>query len=180
MSASPQWSPYQSDVQSLKQGRGSLGNGPVTRMAMIKKLNEVRLPISGLTAPACARHVEEALNATSGVSSALVNVTRGHATVVYDPTRVGLEDLEAAIRRGGCGTAQSHRAVLRIGADRPSAAVADEAPASLEMAADDVAETGILNALITSAVERVGAPDALGNGSCPGRGAGKSTTDRLA
>jgi copper chaperone CopZ len=144
-------------------------------MAMIEKMNEVRLPISGLAAR-CTGHVEEVLNATSGVSSALVSVIRGHVTVVYDPTRVGLEDLEAAIRRGGCGTAQSHRAVLRIGADRPSAAVADEAPASPEMAADDVAETGILNALITSAVERVGAPDALGNGSCPAQG----TTDRLA
>jgi copper chaperone CopZ len=148
---------------------------------MTEKMNEVRLPISGLAAPACAGHVEETLNAVWGVSSVSVNATRGHATIVYDPARVGLNALEAAIRQGGCGAAQSHRAVLRIGADRSSsAAVADRAPASLEMAADDIAETGILNALITSAVERVGAPDALVNGSCPGRGAGRGATDRLA
>lgn len=154
-------------------------------MATIK-LNEVRLRIHGLAGAACARHVENALRTVVGVSSTLVNPVSGHATVVYDPARARLSSLEAAIHRVGCGTARPGRAVLRVRtAEDPQLRAAaapciDETALPIGDMSDAVAEAGILQQLISSAMERVGEPDAPVNGSCPGRGASTGATDRLA
>lgn len=155
-------------------------------MAMITKLNEVRLPISGLTAPGCARHVEEALRTVVGVTSAMVNSVSGQATVVYDPARVRLSALEAVIHRVGCGTARPGRAVLRLptAGDSQSRATpepcGDETTVSIGTISGPSAKDGILQQIIDSVVERVGEPEGPVNGSCPARGTGKGTTDRLA
>lgn len=152
-------------------------------MTMIRKMNEVRLPIGGLTAPGCARHVEDALRAVGGVSSAKVDPVSGQATVVYDPARARLSALAAAIRKVGCGTAQPSRAVLRLRSTRDVRPLATSEPGVDETAipigamSNAATEAGILQQLITAAVERVGEPENIpANGSCPAQ----SATDRFA
>lgn len=153
-------------------------------MAKIQKMHEVRLPISGLTGPRCALQVEDALRTVVGVSSALVNPVSGHATVVYDPARVRFSAIETAIDTVGCGTPRPGRAVLRLRAagdaqpPAPREPGVDETTVSIKASSGVAGEDGILQRIITAAVERVGEPEIPVDGSCPGRGVGQ--IDRLA
>lgn len=131
--------------------------------AIRKQMREVRLPITGLAGPPCADRVERALMAIVGVASALVNMKRGRATVVYDPTRARLSALEGAVRRVGCGVVRSARVVLRLGMVRTSTAEDDASSAAWETTTSG----GILQELITTALERAGASDPPLDMSCP-------------
>ncbi|MDP2953583.1 MAG: heavy metal translocating P-type ATPase, partial [Chloroflexota bacterium] len=62
-----------------------------------KATKEVVLPIGGMTCAACVAHVEEALQGLRGVRSARVNLATEKAQVEYDPSRVGLKDMEKAV-----------------------------------------------------------------------------------
>jgi copper chaperone CopZ len=155
-------------------------------MARTKKMNEVRLPISGLAIPGCARRVEDALRTVVGVSGVEVDPMNGQANIIFDPARVQLRLLEAAIHGVGCGTARPDRAVLRMRSTEDAQPRAtpqpcnDENPVSIAAISGVTAEDGILQRLITAAVERVGEPAIPVDGSCPSRGASKGTIDRLA
>jgi Cu+-exporting ATPase len=61
----------------------------------------VTLPVLGMTCAACQHHVEEALRATAGVESALVDLMAHRASVVFDPSRARPEALVEAIRGAG-------------------------------------------------------------------------------
>src|SRR5262245_7326176 len=74
---------------------------------------EVLLPIGGMTCASCVRRVERALNKVEGVSSAGVNLATERATVTYDPARVGLGQLRAAVEGAGY-TVPSEEALLPI------------------------------------------------------------------
>jgi copper chaperone CopZ len=75
---------------------------------------EIRLPITGLADAPCAGRVEEELLGLAGVVRASVDARRALATIGYDPTRVGLDDLAEIVQRAGCGAARWERAALRI------------------------------------------------------------------
>ncbi|MEU1466221.1 heavy metal translocating P-type ATPase [Streptomyces sp. NPDC005727] len=59
------------------------------------------LDIGGMTCASCVGRVEKALNRVDGVTAAEVNLAAEVATVRFDPARVGLEELTAAVTRAG-------------------------------------------------------------------------------
>lgn len=56
------------------------------------------IPITGMTCAACARHIEQHLSSTEGVSRAGVNFATSRATVEYDPSVTGVKQLMGAIK----------------------------------------------------------------------------------
>ncbi len=61
----------------------------------------VTIPIGGMTCAACSQRVEKVLAKLDGVESAAVNLATEKATVVYDPRRVRLSAIKAAIEKAG-------------------------------------------------------------------------------
>ena len=59
------------------------------------------LPIEGMTCASCVRRVEKALTRVEGVAEATVNLATERARVAYDPSRVDLDQLAAAVERAG-------------------------------------------------------------------------------
>lgn len=66
-----------------------------------QKLQQLTLPVLGMTCAACQHHVEEALRSQSGVQSARVDLMRHRATVTYDPQTTAPQQLIEAIRQSG-------------------------------------------------------------------------------
>jgi Cu+-exporting ATPase len=64
-------------------------------------MEDVELPIAGMTCSACARTIEKQLGATPGVSKASVNFATRLASVRYDARSVTLEKLVAAVEDVG-------------------------------------------------------------------------------
>ena len=67
--------------------------------------SEVDLTVSGMTCGSCAARVEKILGRQEGVERAGVNFVTERATVVFDPSRVSVDDLVAAVGRIGYGLA---------------------------------------------------------------------------
>jgi Cu+-exporting ATPase len=67
----------------------------------LKHIEEVELPIGGMTCTACARTVEKQLGSTAGVIAASVNFATRIASVRYDADRVRVENLVAAVESVG-------------------------------------------------------------------------------
>ena len=68
---------------------------------MAGETERAELRIAGMTCSSCARTVEGALEGVDGISSASVNVDSETATVEYEPGKVRLMDLGAAVRDAG-------------------------------------------------------------------------------
>lgn len=68
------------------------------------------LDIGGMTCASCVGRVEKALNRLDGVSVAQVNLATEVATVSFDPTQVGLEDLTAVVVKAGYTATPHHDA----------------------------------------------------------------------
>ena len=64
-------------------------------------LEDIELPIGGMTCAACSRTVELQLNATPGVEKATVNIATHTASVRFDTTRTSVEKLIAAVEDVG-------------------------------------------------------------------------------
>ncbi|MBX5467682.1 MAG: cation transporter [Firmicutes bacterium] len=62
-------------------------------------MEHVALHIAGMSCDHCVRAVRQALLALPGVQAAAVSI--GEATVDYDPARVSLDELKAAVRDAG-------------------------------------------------------------------------------
>jgi Cu+-exporting ATPase len=60
-------------------------------------IEEITLPVSGMTCAACVRKVEKTLRGLPGVEEANVNLSAGKAGVTYDPSQVALPQMERAI-----------------------------------------------------------------------------------
>jgi len=60
-------------------------------------LEEITLPVAGMTCAACVRKVEKTLRGLPGVREATVNLSAGKAGVVYDPEACALPQMEQAI-----------------------------------------------------------------------------------
>ncbi|NNJ32735.1 heavy metal translocating P-type ATPase [Lacrimispora defluvii] len=63
--------------------------------------SDVTIPIGGMTCAACARRVEKAIGKLEGVESSSVNFATEKATVAYDPRKVRLSAIKAAIEKAG-------------------------------------------------------------------------------
>ena len=61
------------------------------------------IAVSGMTCAACSARVQRALEKSTGVDSANVNLLTSTATVSYHPDQVAVEQLLEAIRRTGYG-----------------------------------------------------------------------------
>ena len=59
------------------------------------------LPIQGMTCAACVNRVERALSSAPGVNDASVNLATERATVRFDSTAIGIDDLAATVRNAG-------------------------------------------------------------------------------
>jgi cation-transporting ATPase V len=64
---------------------------------------EVELAVSGMTCGSCSARVEKTLKRQDGVVSANVNLASERATVLYDPGRISVDDLVAAVGKTGYG-----------------------------------------------------------------------------
>ena len=62
---------------------------------------ELTLPVEGMTCASCVNRIERFLNKTDGVESAAVNLATERATVRYDASRVGREQIVGAIEAAG-------------------------------------------------------------------------------
>ncbi|MGY1770997.1 heavy metal translocating P-type ATPase [Blastococcus sp. SYSU D00813] len=78
------------------------------------------LEIGGMTCASCVGRVEKALNRLDGVTAAEVNLATEVATVRFEPDRVGLEELTAAVTRAG------YRATPRRAAQEPTPSPAED------------------------------------------------------
>jgi Cu+-exporting ATPase len=68
-----------------------------------KDSKKITFDITGMTCASCAMTNEEELANLPGVKSAAVNFNLERATVVYDPSRVGLKDFVKTIKDVGYG-----------------------------------------------------------------------------
>jgi len=62
---------------------------------------EITFPVAGMTCASCVRRIEKALNKVEGVTEANVNLATEKAKVVFDPSRVELAQLSAAVEKAG-------------------------------------------------------------------------------
>ena len=62
---------------------------------------EVTLAVAGMTCTACAAIIEKTLGRLDGVSSASVNLAAETATIEFDPTSLGPDELIEAVRTAG-------------------------------------------------------------------------------
>ena len=69
------------------------------------QLTDVELAVSGMTCGSCAARVQRTLSKRDGVEQAQVNFATGRATVRFDPAEVSIDDLVAAVGKGGYGLA---------------------------------------------------------------------------
>ena len=66
---------------------------------------QITLPITGMTCANCVATVERNIKKVNGVSSAVVNLSSERATVEFDSSLAGLEDIIGRIQRAGYGVA---------------------------------------------------------------------------
>ncbi len=68
-------------------------------------MNQLTLPITGMTCANCVATVERNLKKLDGVKSAVVNLSSERATVEYNPEKLGLPEMIARVERAGYGVA---------------------------------------------------------------------------
>jgi len=76
---------------------------------------EVELTVTGMTCGSCAARVERTLARQDGVERAAVNLATERAVVAYDPERLRVDDLVAAVGKIGYGLAPAARAAAPSG-----------------------------------------------------------------
>ncbi|MGQ0569296.1 MAG: copper ion binding protein, partial [Armatimonadota bacterium] len=83
-----------SDRSMLMAGTTEITRGDVKR---------IDLPVEGMSCASCVARVEGGLQKTPGVSEAQVNFASERASVSFDPGRVNVQDLVAAVHGAGYG-----------------------------------------------------------------------------
>jgi Cu+-exporting ATPase len=68
-------------------------------------VQEIRLPITGMTCAACEKNVSRALSKTEGVSEVVVNLATENASVKYDPSITEARKLIEGVEKSGYGVA---------------------------------------------------------------------------
>lgn len=85
------------DVSDIKAAVSKIGYEAAEKT----EYSDVTIPIGGMTCAACARRVEKAVGKLEGVESSSVNFATEKATVAYDPRKVRLSAIKAAIEKAG-------------------------------------------------------------------------------
>lgn len=85
------------DFEKLKKAVENAGYGLVEE----KKAKTVELLIEGMSCASCSTAVERATRKLDGVSSAQVNLTTNRGSFEYDPSKVKLSEIKAAIEKAG-------------------------------------------------------------------------------
>jgi Cu+-exporting ATPase len=68
---------------------------------MTNERKKTELKISGMTCAMCSSTIEKSLASLPGVTKAEVNLANEFATVEYDPSKVALRDMDAAVSQAG-------------------------------------------------------------------------------
>jgi Cu+-exporting ATPase len=68
-------------------------------------LQQIELPITGMTCASCVRNVERALAKTEGVDTASVNLATERASVQFDPVKVDVNQMIQRVQDAGYGVA---------------------------------------------------------------------------
>jgi len=110
------------------------------------EIKQVTLPITGMTCANCVATVERNLKKVDGVQVALVNLSSERATVEYDASRAGLDDLIGRVERAGYGVAMGEAdLVVRRLSDDSDARRLEKALKAVE---------GVVEAQVSFAAER--------------------------
>lgn len=88
----------------------------------MKNLETKTLPVLEMSCAVCAGNVENRVKGLPGVAEASVNFAANSLTVTYDPAKITLQDMQAAVEADGYG--------LVIDADDPAAAQEEQARAA--------------------------------------------------
>jgi cation-transporting ATPase V/Cu+-exporting ATPase len=83
----------------------SAGTSDLRAVRPADALDEVELAVEGMTCASCATRVEKTLSHQAGVARATVNLATERATVLIDPSVVGVDDLVDAVATIGYGLA---------------------------------------------------------------------------
>lgn len=83
--------------------------------AISKEKKQATLQLTGMTCAACAIKIEKGLNKLEGVEEANVNFAIERATVVYDPEKVDVAQMEQRIQKLGYDTAKESTDLQLIG-----------------------------------------------------------------
>ena len=67
---------------------------------------EVAFDVTGMTCASCVRRIEKALRRVDGVEQAAVNLATEKATIRYDATRTGMDQLKGAVEHAGYGVGE--------------------------------------------------------------------------
>jgi copper chaperone len=71
----------------------------------VEIIETIVLKVQGMSCDACVRHVTRALEGIRGVSHVDVSLKDASATVEYEPAKVDVQALQAAIRDAGYAAA---------------------------------------------------------------------------
>ncbi|HCD43042.1 MAG TPA: heavy metal translocating P-type ATPase, partial [Lachnoclostridium sp.] len=85
------------ELSSIKAAVSKIGYEVVEKSDDAK----VTIPIGGMTCAACAKRVEKAVGKLEGVISTSVNFATEKATITYDPQKVRMSAIRAAIEKAG-------------------------------------------------------------------------------
>ncbi len=70
------------------------------------------IPITGMTCANCVAAVERNINKAAGVNESSVNLSTERATVIFDPSKVGLNDIIQRVQRAGYGVAEGEASII--------------------------------------------------------------------
>jgi Cu+-exporting ATPase len=125
------------------------------------RLKRIELPVEGMSCASCVARVEEELQKAPGVTSAQVNFASERASVAFDPGRISVQELIAAVHGAGYGVPR----------DRVTIPVAGMSCASCVARVEDAVRgvDGVIEASVNLAREQaaveyipgVAAPEAL-------------------
>ena len=112
----------------------------------MSETKQITLPITGMTCANCVATVERNLKKESGVQAAVVNLSSERATVEFDPSLTGLDEVIGRVQRAGYGVATGEADLLiqRMSDDNDARRL-EKALAGLE---------GVLEAQVSFATER--------------------------
>src|SRR5512143_2590153 len=68
---------------------------------MTESLTEISLPIGGMSCASCVSHVEGALKSLPGTTDIVVNLSTNKATLSYETSKVGIQDMVRAVENVG-------------------------------------------------------------------------------
>ncbi|MFQ6020047.1 MAG: copper ion binding protein, partial [Dehalococcoidia bacterium] len=80
-----------------------------------REIEELTIPVAGMTCAACVNKVEKALEGLPGVAEATVSLAAAKAGVTFDPAACSLPDMERAIRDVGYEVPWTRTQLLVLG-----------------------------------------------------------------